>query len=196
VDEYIAEGESSPPESSSEELAADTFASTLVMPRPAVLARFACRGWTVDGASAIELYRVAVELDVGYTTLLQHLRYGLGIVSDEWMKSRVKFTPKALRAAIAPRSECPRLVVLDQYWPMIPVDLEVGDCLAIPTPLRVRLPSSLREEDEHDSRRILRAAIPGETKAIIDGLTVNIRIARTGYCGMLRYRYLEEGEDE
>ena len=132
---------------------------------------------------------------MGYGTLCKHLRYGLGLVNDAWMKSRAKFAPKALRAAIAPRSECPRLVVLDQHWPKLPVDLEVGDCLAVPALLRAQLPSSLRQEDEHDGRRILRAAVPGEMKAVVDDQPVTIRIARAGYCGMLKYRYLEEGED-
>jgi IrrE N-terminal-like domain len=196
VDEYIADGETSRTESSLEELAADTFASTLLMPRPAVLARFSCRYWTVDTASAIELYQVAVELDVGYGTLLKHLRYGLGIVNDGWMKSRTKFTPKVLRAAIAPRSECSRIAVLDRHWPKLPVDLEVGNCLAIPAVLRVEVPPSLHQQDEHDGRLILRAAVPGETKMDIGGAMVTIRIARAGYCGLLRYRYLEEGQDE
>jgi len=195
VDEYVGEEDDRRREFTLEELAADTFASTLLMPRPAVLARFSCRGWTVDGVSAVDLYRVAVELDVGYGTLCKHLRYGLGLVNDAWMKSRAKFAPKALRAAIAPRSECPRLVVLDQHWPKLPVDLEVGDCLALSALLRAQLPSSLRQEDEHDGRRILRAAVPGEMKAVVDGQPVTIRIARAGFCGMLKYRYLEEGDD-
>jgi hypothetical protein len=149
----------------------------------------------VNTASAVDLYRVAAELDVGYESLCKHLRYGLGLVNDVWMKSHAKFSLKALRAAIAPRCECPRLVVLDQHWPKLPVDLEVGDCLAVPTVLRAELPSSLRQEDEHDGRRVLRAAVPGETTAIVEGQPVTIRIARAGYCGMLKYRYLEEGED-
>jgi hypothetical protein len=85
--------------------------------------------------------------------------------------------------------------VLDEHWPPLPVDLEVGDYLAVSVLLRAHLPASLRPDDEHDGRRILRAAVPGEMKAIVDGQPVPIRIARTGYCGMLKYRYLEEGED-
>lgn len=196
VDEYIGDEGDGHRAHSLEELAADTFASTFLMPRPAVLARFLSRGWTVEGASAVDLYRVAAELDVGYGTLCQHLRYGLGLVDDAWMKNRSKFAPKALRAAIAPRSECPRLVVLDEHWPMLPIDLEVGDCLAVPAAAQVELPSSLRQEDEHDGRRILRAAHPGEMKGVVNGQPVTIRIARMGYCGMLKYRYLEEGDDE
>jgi IrrE N-terminal-like domain len=195
VDEYVGEKDDRPREFLLEELAADTFASTLLLPRPAVLARFSCRGWTVDGASVVDLYRVAGELDVGYGTLCKHLRYGLELVNDTWMKSRAEFAPKALRAAIAPRSECPRLVVLDQHWPNLPVDLEVGDCLAVPAHSQVQLPSSLPQEDEHDGRWILRAAVPGEMKAAVDGQSITIRIARAGYCGMLKYRYLEEGDD-
>ncbi|HVC98695.1 MAG TPA: ImmA/IrrE family metallo-endopeptidase [Pirellulales bacterium] len=196
VDKYVGEDDDRRPGPSLEELAADTFASTFLMPRPAVLARFSCRGWMVDAVSALDLYRVAAELDVGYGTLCKHLRYGLQLVNDTWMKSRAKFAPKALRAAIAPRSECPRLVVLDEHWPKLPVELEVGDCLAVPTILRAKLPSSLRQEYEHDGRRILRAAVPGEMKAVVNDQLVTIRIARAGYCGMLKYRYLEEGEDE
>jgi hypothetical protein len=195
VDEYVGDENDRGREFSLEELAADTFASTLLMPRPAVLARFSCRGWTVDGASAVELYRVATELDVGYGTLCKHLRHGLGLVHDAWIKSRARFAPKALRAAIAPRSDCFRLVVLDQHWPRLPVDLEVGDCLAVPATLRALLPSSLRQEDEHDGRRIFRAAVPGELKAVVNGQPVNVRIARAEYCGLLKYRYLEEGVD-
>jgi IrrE N-terminal-like domain len=196
VDEYLVDGKATDRNSSLEELAADTFASTILMPRPAVLARFSCRGWTIERASAIELYRVAVELDVGYRTLLGHLRHGLGLVDGTWAESRDEFSPKALRAIIAPRSECRRLVILDQHWPSVPADLEVGDCLAVPTHLRVELPSSLYQEAEHDGRRILRAAVAGQTKAVVEGREVVIRIARSGYCGRLKYRYLEEGEDE
>lgn len=194
VDEYVGEKDTCRRESPLEELAADTFASALLMPRPAVLARFSCRGWTLEEASAIDVYRVAGELDVGYETLCKHLRYGLELVSEAWMKTRAKFAPKAIRAAIAPRSECSRLVVLDQHWPKLPVDLEVGDCLAVPVLLRAQLPSSIRQEDEHDGRRIFRAAVPGEMRVLVDDHLVAIRIARAGYCGMLKYRYLEEGE--
>jgi len=195
VDEYVSAEDDHPREFSLEELAANTFASTLLMPRPAILERFSCRGWTVDEASAVDLYRVATELDAGYATLCKHLRYGLGLVNDAWMKSRAEIGPKFLRAAIAPRSECSRIVVLDEYWPKLPVDLEVGDYLAVSAVLRAHLPSSLWQEDEHDGRLILRAAVPGATKALVDGQPVAIRIARAGYCGMLKYRYLEERED-
>ena len=65
----------------------------------------------------------------------------------------------------------------------------------MPVQGRVELPSSLLQEDEHSDWRILRATVTGETKAFIDDQTVIIRIARAGYCGMLKYRYLEEGED-
>lgn len=195
VDEYIGEDDDRPAELPLEELAADTFASTFLMPRPAVLSRFSCRGWTVEEVSAIELFRIAVEMDVGYGTLLKHLRYGLGMVNDVWMKSRTKFAPKTLRATIAPRSKCSRLVVLDQYWPSFPVDLEVGDCVAVSDLLQPQLPSSLRHEDDHDGRRIFRAAVPGETQAVVDGRAIAIRVARTGYCGLLKYRYLEDGDD-
>ena len=164
MDEYCGDDNDLGHGSSLEEVAANTFASALLMPRPSVLARFSCRAWTVNGATAVDLFRVATELDVGYGTLCKHLRYGLGLVDDAWLKNRSKFAPKALRTAIAPRTECPRLVVLDQHWPKLPVDLEVGDCFAVPGLLETELPSCLLQEDKHGAMRILRAAIPGGDK--------------------------------
>ncbi|MGH7139882.1 MAG: ImmA/IrrE family metallo-endopeptidase [Pirellulales bacterium] len=197
VDKYLGENEDRRREFSLEEAAADVFASTFLMPRPAVLARFSCRGWSLVRTTEVDLYRIAVELDVGYGTLCQHLRHGLGLVDDVWVKCRARFAPKSLREAIAPRcGGCFRLVVVDEHWPTVPVDLEIGDCFAAPAVLRLKLPASLREEDEHDGLRIFRATASGETKAEVHGQPITIRIARAGYCGLLKYRYLEEVEEE
>jgi hypothetical protein len=196
IDKYIDEESEGSGDFSFEEVAADSFASTLLMPRPAVLARFSCRNWTTDGVSAIELYRIAVELDVGYSALIKHLRFGLGLVNEAWMKCHGKIAPKVLRAAIAPRAEFNRIVVLDQHWPKLPVDLEVGDGVAVPTLVEIVLTSSFQEEDEYNGLRIFRATTPGETSMSIHGQRLSVRIARSGYCGMLKYRYLEEGKDE
>lgn len=194
VDEYVGDEDRSAG-FSNEELAADAFASTLLAPRPAVLARFSCRGWNLDNISAVDLYRVATELDLGYGTLCKHLCFGLGLVGDHWMKVHANVPPKSLRYKIAPLSECIRIVVLDQNWPDVAVDLEVGDCLAVPKVLRIELPTSLRLEEDHEGRQILRATTPGEETTIVGDRPVRVRIARTGYRGLLKYRYLEEGED-
>ncbi len=196
VDKYLGESESARADGSLEEVAADTFASMLLMPRPAVLERFSCRGWTVELASVINVFCAACELDVGYGTLVGHLRFGLGLVNDAWLKSRSRSHPKDIRAELAPRSECTRLVIVDQHWPTVPVDLEVGDCLAVPATAKTELPDSVSLEDEHDGRHIFRAKLPGEKRGSVDGTAVVIRIARAGYCGMLKYRYLEGEEEE
>lgn len=196
VDKYAADDAVDRREISLEELAADTFASTFLMPRPAVLDRFLCRHWVLQEATALQLYQVAVELDVGYGTLCNHLRYGLGLVEDDWLKERAKFAPKALRRAIAPRWECNRLLLLDEHWPALPVDLEVGDCLAISVGLTTETTTSLRDEGEHDGWRIYCAIASGESHAVIDGRPLKVRIARAGYCGLLKYRYLAQGDED
>ncbi len=157
VDKYVGDESDRRQEFSLEELAADTFATTFLMPRPAVLERFSCRQWALKEVTALQLYQVAVELDVGYGTLCNHLRYGLGLVDDAWLKSRAKFAAKALRTAIAPHSECTRLILLDEHWPKLPVDMEVDDCLAISASVATEPMESLRDEYEHDGWRIFRA---------------------------------------
>jgi hypothetical protein len=196
VDEYIESDRVHGGELSLEELAADTFASTVLMPRPAVIARFECRGWDVNSVSEIGLIQIATELDVGYTTLCTHLHANLELVDSGWLKKRSKFTPKELRNFIAPHVECRRLVLLDQHWPKaLPIDLEVGDCLAIPVPLVAKLPPSLQPVSEHDGRSIFRAVTVGEMPAYLVNQRIDLRIARKGYCGLLKYRYEEEVEE-
>lgn len=195
VDEYVENDNGCRGELSLEEIAADTFSANLLMTRPAVFARLECRGWEVDRVSEIDLLQIATELDVGYTTLCTHLHANLELVDNAWLKSRSRFSPKELRAFIAPQVLCPRLVILDQHWPKVPLDLEVNDCLAIPTELDVRLPSSLQQVDERDGRRIYRATVVGEMSTYILNQPIHLRIAREGYCGLLKYRYEEEVED-
>ncbi len=195
VDEYLqaADGRMA---QSPDELAADMFASTLLMPRPAVLERFTCRGWSPETATPIQLFCAAVELDVGYATLAKHLRYSLGLVNDSWLKDRQRTSPKNLRAAITNRADCRRVVVMDGHWPsFLPIDLEVGDCVAVDDTLNLKIADRFIDRGVERGWRLLDAQSSGETSLVIKGVSHAVRIARSGYCGLLRYRFTEESED-
>lgn len=196
VDEYVENEDGCRRQHSIEELAADAFAASLLMPRPAVLSRFLAHGWKVATASPVELYRAATELDVGYATLCNHMRFGLELVDDAWLKSLLKFSPKQLREMIAPNCDCTRLLIIDEHWPSVPIDLEVGECLQISAALNAQLPQLVVEDVGNNDWSIYRAAAVGESKAKIAGREFVIRISRAGFCGLLKYRYLEEGDVE
>lgn len=193
VDDYIDQPSSA---QEPEEVAADTFAATLLLPRPAVLKRFRCRHWTIESATPIQIYRAASELDVGYTTLLKHLRYGLGIVDGAWLASRERVSPKALRKELLPNVEANRVVIADALWPDIPIDLEVGDYILLMEGGIEHVPDCIVKEGATSVATILKAARQGEGTLTYGHSRLTVRVARAGYCGALKYRYIPDPEDQ
>lgn len=193
VDEYLDDKAGSR-QKSDEEAAADTFAAHLIMPRPAVLERFRCRGWMLELATPQQLFTVAGELDVGYTTLLKHLCYTLELVDSSWMQDRQRTTPKSIRQDVTGCSDCRRVVFVDEHWPATPLDLEVGDYVASQSNAGTSDQSRLDDVGKRGRWQLRCARAPGHTELVIGASTHNVRIARSGYCGLLQYRHLEDCE--
>lgn len=193
-DEYV--GELPTANRAREEFAADIFAATLLMPRTAVIRRFESRGWKIAAATPIQVFTVAGELDVGYSTLIGHMRLGLDLVDANWHDDCRKVSPKALRTEIVGAADASRVVVVDEFWDEVPVDLEVGDVLAIRSVLPVEMGPALAELGLNGAWRLIRALRSGCSQVSIGGRHILTRIARQGFCGDLRYRFLEEGDDE
>lgn len=195
VDEYLKNGQRTKPKTD-EEIAADTFASSLLMPRPAVLDRFTCRGWDLEAATPLQLFAVAGELDVGYTTLIKHLHHGLQLVDHSWLREREQTTPKTLRHFITEEPTTKRVVLVDAHWPNTPIDLEVGDSLAATAASEFAQPDWAHDKGVHGDWRVLSPRRPGTYEIEIAGGKRLVRVARAGYCGFFRYRHLEDAEHE
>jgi hypothetical protein len=195
VDEYF-EGDAEARPKSDEEFAADTFGSSLLMPRQAVLQRFLVRGLEPSDADAQTLFTIAGELDVGYETLLKHMCWGLELVGDGWLKDRRRTKPKQFRGAILGSNESRRVVVAGEHWPQLPLDLEVGDYVAMPMALSVEVPALLERAPAGILWNVYRAKMPGTARISIGAASHSIRVARAGYCGLLKYRFLDDPEVE
>lgn len=194
VDEYLEDAVRTGPRTD-EEFAADTFASSLLMPRQAVIGRFSSRGWELSTATPQQLFIVAGELDVGYTTLLKHMCYGLDLIRNDWMVSRQKVSPKQIRQEVTGMSDPPRTLIVDSFWPDVPIDLEVGDLVVFSAGSPVDDRQILREfgSSANDSHWV--AARAGETDIHIANRKHRVRVARTNYCGLLKYRFLDDPDD-
>jgi len=195
VDEYI-EGDSEPHFRSEEEIAANTFASSLLMPRQAVLQRFAVRDFRPVEADPLVLFAIAGELGVGYSTLTKHLYYGLELVTEPWLVERRRTSPKRIREQILGSSEGKRVLVVDEHWPQLPIDLEVGDFLAIPTGTSMQFSPILAQMRTSASWQILIASHRGVGRLRVGLGNHLVRIASAGYCGQLKYRLLDDPEAE
>jgi hypothetical protein len=194
VDKYLENGQRMKPKTD-EEIAADTFATSLLMPRPAVLDRFACRGWDLESATPLQLFALAGELDVGYSTLIRHLCYGLELVDRNWLNERERTTPKALRRFITGDPTTKRVVLVDAHWPNVPIDLEVSDSLAATAIWEAPRGDWAHDKGVHGDWRLISPRRPGIYQFDIGGASRLVRVARTGYCGRFRYRHLEDAED-
>jgi len=195
VDEYI-EGDSHSGPKSDEEFSADTFASSLLLPRQAVLQRFAVRDYRPIEADPAVLFAIAGELDVGYSTLIKHMCYGLEIVTETWLAQRQRSTPKFIRNQICGSADSKHLVVVGPEWPKVPVDLEVGDTIAVPAGTSIQHPDLLTAVKVTAAWQLFSAVSAGSGNMRINGNSHVIRAARTGYCGPLKYRFLDDPEVE
>ena len=148
----------------------------------------------LEFATPQQLLAVAGELDVGYGTLLKHLCYTLEVVGSSWVQDRQQATPKAIRHEVTGCSACRRVVFVDEHWPATPLDLEVGDYVASQSNAVSTDCSRLEDVGTRGRWQLKCARSPGHTELVIGTRTHNVRIARSGYCGLLQYRHLEDCE--
>ena len=80
VDELREDAKAQPWEDPKEFLA-DTFAGFILMPIIGLRRAFAVRGWTTETAKPAQIFAVACEFGVGYSTLLTHLSAGVDMLS-------------------------------------------------------------------------------------------------------------------
>ena len=193
IDEYLDEPRAS---KDPQEMAADVFASSLLMPRPAVLRAFESRGTTPTTASSLQLLTVAFELAVGLETLVKHLRWGLDVIDDSVLKRYLKVSPKQIRREVF-GAESPAVIVpVDDGWRSPSVDLEVGQAVARPSnrPLMEEASPLLARTLRVDGWDVYVARRPGVATIDMDGRRIPFRVARTGYVGAWQNRFLEDPE--
>lgn len=192
VDRYL-EGEGGR-EHTAEEDSANIFAATLLMPRPAVMEAFSKRQVVPTAASPAVFLRVAAELGVGLRTLLGHLTWGLEVLPRSRWPDLKALQPKAVRATIVNTDLGRDPLVVDEHWGLMPIDVEVGTVLLVP---RTAVPGSahLRIDAMVNTWAILTAARPGISSLTWGGVQRTVRIARAGYTGPLKHRYLPEDEE-
>lgn len=116
-----------------EEVAADTFASHLLMPRQAIVQSFSRRNSSAKNPSALDCFLVSQELGVGYATLVTQMSAGLKIMSYSNAINLKKTKPKDLRSSIWPESRKTDLFVLDGHWIASTCNVTRGDFVVLPS---------------------------------------------------------------
>lgn len=195
-DEYLGESSPAMPQAP-EEWAADRFGSYLLMPKQAVLRSFTLRGWTPQDSSSEQILIIAGELGVGYTTLLNQMRWSLGLLDSGRMNELIKLAPKTIREAIAGRDCAGQLFILDEAWSRKSIDIQVGDFVMLPADAVVKDQSVCEEETSNGSHLFL-GVRPGIAQALRLGTAWGcfIRVSSKDYAGRATFRHLENSDAE
>lgn len=178
--------------SSPQEVLASLFAGYLLMPPWTVKNLFDVRGWDPQYPASSQIFQIAGQLGVGYSTLTMHMRKSIDLINDNIARRLLAKSPKSIRKRILPSVRCEHLVVVDAHWDtLMPIDLRVGDYILIPESNSV-VGNSLSKQYSENGRQICIARAPGIARVTGPGFACFARIRREGFTGRSIYRHLED----
>ena len=184
---------------SPEEWLVNAFAAHLLMPLRTVRDAFRRRGWEPTGSKPVQVYTVACQLGVGYSTLVHHLHVALRLISALHAETLLKSTPKKLRAELLGVAvpSTTHLVLVDRAWIRVAVDLRVGDVAILPVGTTLA-GGSVEVAGESPQGVLVEATQPGLTQAEMPGAdwAAFLRVSRRDYVGLSKHRFLEEADDD
>ena len=196
VDELIDENRNS---DSVEELQANLFSAFLLMPRQAISASFAKRSWNCACPSPEQVYIVAEELGVGYTTLIWHMSISVNLMGQAIARNLLGVRTEQIRKLILGRAAQERLIVVDQHWDgaVKAVDAQAGDLILLPRGTLTE-GRTVRLVEENSRGTLYTAVAPGISRLLQPEVEwgVFVRVSRKGYTGRSVYRHFEEYDDE
>lgn len=178
-----------------EEFLVEVFAGYLLMPRRGVEQAFRKRAVGPDACSPEVIYTIATAFGVGYSALVHHIFWSLGLIDESRFRSLLKVTPKDVKSRLVGRPFTGGLVLVDDHWPERPVDLRVDD-LILTSHARVADESVVRAEGYEGEGFVLRGRVPGVDKVELAGRPRVVRVSRRGYVGRAVNRFLEDPDFE
>jgi len=196
VDEMVERAEEEPG-FDPDEFLVDTFAGFLLIPTIGVRRAFADRSVSPKAASPLQLFTIACSFGVGYETLIKHMTYSLRMYTRLELKVLLRHSPKSIRTNVLGFETNDPLVVVDDYWRLPTIDMEVGSRVLFPDWATVT-GDHLEAENSKVVGRLYRAHRPGISRVTRkdSDWAAFIRVSKHEFAGLSRYRHLEDEDDE
>lgn len=179
------------------EFEADCFASSLLMPKTALLKALTARRWNSKALTAEQLYRLASWLGVGYRTLIGNMNWNMGLLSPDVAAALEKVKVPQIRQTILGADYKQHLVTVDESWSGRSIDAQVEDLILLPKGCVVE--GDVAEVVGNTGAgllvRAVRAGI-GRACMSVSGWAQYLRVSRKQFAGLARFRHLEEVEDD
>jgi Zn-dependent peptidase ImmA (M78 family) len=180
-----------------DEFLVNAFSAALLMPHVGLKRAFAVRSTTSETASAEDMFSISCNFGIGYETLLNHLAYGVNLISHERAKELGKSSPKEIRHTLLGKEVQEPLVVVDEHWTAPTVDLEVGTFLLVPAARSADGPV-LGHCHSFGATELFQATMPGLGRLIDkkSGYSRFVRVSRFQFAGLSKFRHLEEDTEK
>lgn len=176
-----------------EEFIADVFAGYLLMSPWAIRRALTRRKLHAKNIAPHDLYALASQFNVGYTSLADHLFYSLKLISRSQHVALKTPDVKSLRKKILGRydNEGNHAPMLDHAWETIPLDLQVGDIAVLPADSQMDATNVIMVGTTENGN-IVKALRPGIGRCHLKNTSMFIRVARSEFSGRAVYRHLDD----
>lgn len=179
-------------EKNSDEYLADYFAGHLLMPEVAIRNAFNRFSYS-QKLNPKEAYILSTFFRVGYSTLINHLRYSHKLLSKANAETLLKESPQSIKSEIL-RSKCSNnLIVFSESFGNLPIDLRTKDVIFLPDNLSVEGKNVEFLKKNTDGNFFI-AVKPGLSRILstTSDFATYLRVAKFDFEGRARYRHLEE----
>lgn len=173
------------------EFTADSFAAHLLMPIIGLRGAFNSRNLSCEAATPEQLYVIACDFGVGYSTLVTHLSVGLRMITHSRAAELKRWSPKTIRHSLLGEDTNASLVVAGSNRLNPRIDVEVGSLVLLPREAVVDA-DKLRPVRQLKNASLFEATKPGIAQIRTSRWAAFVRIARAEYIGLARYRHLED----
>jgi Zn-dependent peptidase ImmA (M78 family) len=177
-----------------EEVLANAFAGFVLMPGIAIQRALYRRSISPATATPIDLYKMACDFGVGYTTLVTHMTFSLDELSNRRRQELEKWTSNDLRRMVLGYVHPSPVIVLDELGEASTAELECEYGLVVPTGSQVD-GAGLVFEKSVANGDIFRASTVGLTRVQMKSRFIDVRIMPKKYIGLARFRYMEKLND-
>lgn len=174
------------------EILADAFAGYLMMPTLGIRRSFSSRGIDPERASSEQIYTIARNFGVGYTTLVNHLSLGMGLVSQIGRARLLRTNPREISQQFLEGAPCRSLIIVDQHWTAPTIDAEEGSLVWLPK--NTKLCSNIAVYEKRlnggDLYRAVKVGV-GRLHSERRSWATYLRVSAQDYVGLAEYRHME-----
>lgn len=180
----------------SEEYLVDCFSGFLLMPKIAIEYAFKIRNWNRGSPTPYQIYTLAGYFGVGYSTLIAHMHFSLGMLNQSLAHKLEKIPPKRIRGEIFNEINSPNLVVVDQHWKERTVDIQIEDLIIAPsgTLSEGNCVCQVHSDNEKEVFKSIKQGVGRFVNTRLKWATF-VRVSRKNYMGLSKYRHFEDPED-